>query len=474
MQTNQLSYLPWYTDLRSLGLFRIMLGLALLWQVSWRVADFDFWYTSSGFLTTSLQNALMESHTISPLQFFEPYSAAICIALLFILTIPFLLGKGTRIITPLLAFLFWCLMNYRYYLQGNEMDVTFWCLVWASFLPINKAFSLSSQSLEKLPLSERNYHYSSAAVLGLAIQISFLYWMNSIYKNDPKWDDGTILAHFLSLGMYTRPFGEWLLNLPGAFLSALAIGILYFERLAPLLLLAPYAPARLFTVLALMLMHIGFGTAMSVGLYPYMCLVWLAALLPPLFWEKLLSYKPIARSPLTASQTLNISAVVVTVFVVASNFIGYLGLPGRDLLRRASILQTWGNFTKSTIIVGHPLFLVEENGKTVDLYRRYISLLPETEILVSQPANGPIQYGNYGILNSFDWRRDIHRKYIENAVAASSDARTAAFRQVALNLCARENIKDGAALYVRAMYYHYDKRKAETYWEGSCEPPSQP
>lgn len=451
-----------------------MLGLALLWQVSWRVADFDFWYGSSGFITTPLQNSLRGSETVSPLQFFEPYSAAICIALLFLLTIPFLLGKGTRIITPVLAFLFWSLANYRYGIQSDEINVTLWCLIWASFLPINKAFSLSSQSLEKLPVLERNYHYSSAAVLGLAIQISFLYWMNSIYKNDPKWDDGTILAHFLSLGTYTRPFGEWLLTLPSTLLSILTIGILYFERLAPLLLLAPYSSVRLFAVLALMLMHIGFGTAMSVGLYPYLCLVWLAALLPPFFWEKLLSYRNKSSIPVASSRTINISAGLLTLFVFFSNFMGFIGLAGRETLQQWSILQTWDNFTGSNITVGHPLFLVEENNKTIDLYRRYISHLPETEIILSQPKNAPALYGNYGLLNIFDWRRDIHRIFIESAVNASSEARAAAFRQVALNLCSRENMGGGSALYVKAMYYHYDKRKAEIYWEGSCEPLSQP
>lgn len=305
----------------------------------------------------------------------------------------------------------------------------------ASFLPL--APSVWKEHASQI---ENRFTYSSIAGIGLLLQVGLLYYMNSIYKNDPGWDDGSILSHFLSLGMYTRPLGEWFLTWPSWILNYLTIAVLYFERVAPLLLLLPYASMRLVIVLMLMAMHIAFGSAMSVGFYVFMCLVWLAALLPPLFWDRVIPTSEIKLKFPRPLQLREKMAAALIVFMILTNYAGYIYKSSwTKQLKAMTLLQEWGNFTGKNIAVGHPLFLVTENGQQIDLYRRYISHLPETEIVLYQPKNAPALYGSWGLLNIFDWRRDIHRKFIENISVANDPVREKAFEHVARSLCNKAN-----------------------------------
>lgn len=473
----ELSFVPWQLDLRSLGVFRILLGLAIFWQVSWRVADYSYWYSPTGFDTPAVRDLIFRAPDYSFLNFNEPWPALVVTGLIFVLNIPFILGIWTRVLAPVLALLFWSMSLHRSYTQGNEIDVVFWCLVWASLLPIDKAFTYQKTALSKNEGNNYDYAYRGVAGLGLTLQVGFLYWMNSMYKSDPGWDDGTILHHFLSLGMYTRPFGNFLMTLPPELLSLLTLSVFLFERIALILLLLPWAYVRLVTVILLMLMHIGFGMAMSVGLYPYMCLVWLTALLPAEFWQLFRGKSGSFQHPqsfLKSTLTSKIIAGLVTAFMAFSNMSGFITKDQpSESLRQVGLLQLWGNFTSKDITVGHPLVLTQQNGVTVDLYRRHIAHLPAEEIVLTQPENGPAQYGNYGLLNIFDWRRDIHRKFIENVVAARNPVATEeGFKSVAQHLCQLEATAGRPVDEMRAMWYDYADKKASTFWQGACMPRS--
>ena len=260
----------------------------------------------------------------------------------------------------------------------------------------------------------------------------------------------------------------------------MALAILFLEKIALFLLLLPWPITRLATVLALIGMHIGFGTAMSVGFYPFMCVVWLTALLPSEFWSFLtrsIQAVPAGHALLRASAATNLVAGLLLTFALVSNLWSVQGMPAqlRDPLRSMGLWQNWANFTGKGIVAGHPLVLTTQGGQTVDLYRRHIAGLPAQQIILEQPNYAPVQYGSHGPLNVFDWKRDSHKKFVELAYAAritDRQATEAAFKAVAQRLCKLEAAAGRGVGDLQVVWYDYETRRHERLWQGACE--SQP
>ena len=216
---------PWQLDLRSLGLFRVLLGVAALWHVSWRAADFSYWYAPDGFNTPLVRDLVLGFPNLSGLNFAEPWPAAVALELAFVLSVLLLVGRSVRTVTPALALLFWSLNLHRLNIHGSEAEVLLWALIWASVLPTDRAFVWRRRPTEERPPSapaQAANTYAGVAGLGLTLQVGLLYLLNSINKIDVGWEDGSILRYFLELGTYTRPFGALLLDLPAQWLSTLA------------------------------------------------------------------------------------------------------------------------------------------------------------------------------------------------------------------------------------------------------------
>jgi hypothetical protein len=99
-------------------------------------------------------------------------------------------------------------------------------------------------------------------------------------KKGPAWHESAFALHsVLSLEQYSTGFGKFLLNFPNLlkFLSPL---VAPSEIFLPFLLFVPLKKIRLFAVLILMGLHIGFASILDLELFPWVDLVALVALLP--------------------------------------------------------------------------------------------------------------------------------------------------------------------------------------------------
>ncbi|MBT5705112.1 MAG: HTTM domain-containing protein, partial [Verrucomicrobia bacterium] len=107
-------------------------------------------------------------------------------------------------------------------------------------------------------------------------QIAVVYFFSFLSKTGESWRNGEAVGLVLQLDQYTSRLGAQVLSYPGLleWLTWFTLGI---ELIAPLLLLVPKMKVRIFGVLMLGVMQIGFAVLMELGLFPFVSLI---ALIP--------------------------------------------------------------------------------------------------------------------------------------------------------------------------------------------------
>jgi hypothetical protein len=272
-------------DLRSLALFRICLGLLLIWDLAIRSFDLTAHYTDDGVMPRSEMPEEWPRllHALGGSAAFE--------AMLFVIAglVALALAAGYR--TTLATFASWLLLHSlhgRNYLvlQGGDAFLRV-MLFWGMFLPLGERWSVDAARAPVLKRLPAQVH--SVAAMAYILQICFVYWFTAALKSDPVWwRDGTAVYYALSIEQFATPLGKYLLNFP-ELLHVLTFATLALEVLGPLLLFVPFftGPIRFCVVASFTMFHlVGLGLCMELGPFPYVCAVAWSALLPTWFWER--------------------------------------------------------------------------------------------------------------------------------------------------------------------------------------------
>jgi hypothetical protein len=157
-------------------------------------------------------------------------------------------------------------------------------LFWMMFLPVGDHWSMDCR--------RKGYHpprlICSAATVALLLQVCFIYWFSSIFKNDATWRVHHTAVH-LAFGMesFQLPLAAWLLNYP-AVTKVMTQTTLFLQEIMPFAALAPvltFWRIRTFAAASFMAFHLlGLGLTMRLGLFPVIAAAaWLPFLPPPLF-----------------------------------------------------------------------------------------------------------------------------------------------------------------------------------------------
>ena len=130
-------------------------------------------------------------------------------------------------------------------------------LFWGMFLPLGARLSLDARrepALRALPAQ-----YVSAATVALLGQVCLVYFATGAHKSGELWADGTAVRYALDLDPLVTGFGVWLRDHADALLPLATHGVVWFERLGPLLAFAPIAtgPVRTATVALFFAFHLG-------------------------------------------------------------------------------------------------------------------------------------------------------------------------------------------------------------------------
>jgi hypothetical protein len=278
--------LPFAIDLRSLALFRVMLGLMVIADLILRSRDLTAFYTDDGVFPrdVAIQNGLAESFSLHFANGTATFQAALFLVHGFFALL-LIVGYRTRIVTLICLVLTISLqVRNPHILQGSDILLTL-MLFWSLFLPLGARFSFD-EALNKTP--PQSNHYVSMASAALLIQAMCVYFFSAVMKDAyPEWSTTyTGVLYALRGGAYGTFLGQWF----GQFETLarwLTIYVMYLEFYGPFLMLISgyFAPARLVMQFLFITMHLGFLLFLGVGQFPWISITSLIAFTPSAFWD---------------------------------------------------------------------------------------------------------------------------------------------------------------------------------------------
>jgi hypothetical protein len=169
-------------------------------------------------------------------------------------------------------------------------------LFWSIFVPLGEYFSVDARRAGPARPAPRYLSVGTVAFIG---QIILIYWFAAMYKgtlighiaerSHPWYRDGIALGNALHLDAFSTSFGIWLRQYEGL-MRFLTFASLYLEAIGPALLLLPFGTdhLRFAVVVAFVGFHLGIALTMAIGIFPWVCIAYWLALLPPWFWDRLL------------------------------------------------------------------------------------------------------------------------------------------------------------------------------------------
>ncbi|MEC7947427.1 MAG: HTTM domain-containing protein [Myxococcota bacterium] len=290
-------------DLRSLGLFRIGLGLLMLADCIYRAADVEAFWSDAGIRPHGGHMVLAQAPW-TPFQltgevwFPIALLVGMACAALCIVT-----GWRWRIGVAGCWFVLQS-MNLRNGLPYQVADgVHVLLLMWSMFLPLGERWVLGRGRPPNAPA-----HARSIVTVLFILQLLWIYIIPGSYKAvEPKWTQGSILIEAAFIDAVATGWLEALLHVPWL-LELFARMTPWFELFAPLLLLVPWktGPLRTALVAVFVAFHVlGIGMMLELGLVPYtLALCWLP-ILPGWFWQRI-GVEGTAGTAGTAGRTLGL------------------------------------------------------------------------------------------------------------------------------------------------------------------------
>ncbi len=377
-------------SLRSLALFRIVLGGAAVYCVLRRWPFAELLYSEAGFYTVAGQGG--RAWTLGPLAWVDGGLALhVVFAFILLIALAFTVGAGMRVVRFLLFPALWTL-DARAMLAASGSEVVLHLqALYSMALPLAEVWSVDAWLLSKrigLPVAgtaspekpaSAASNVQSAFYPLLLVQVAAIYVFGYLCKTGSAWRDGTAIAQALNLPSLITPLGATLARAPQGLLALFAYGTLVIEGVLPFLLLSPWARRKTHALAgALMIaLHGGIALTMDVG-------VWGTAMccFVPLLWHP--ENAEVARSlPRSARRHLGEAlAAAALLYVGAARLtrdVFLLRLPDLPLpsaLDTASkalqLRQPWMMFSPDAGSRDHLLIIdaVTTSGQHFDPFRR--------------------------------------------------------------------------------------------------------
>jgi hypothetical protein len=278
-------------DLRSLALFRIVLGFIVLIDLAERFVNLGAHYSDAGILPRETAMGSINQWRWS-LGFANGTTEFQ--ALLFIVAtaaaILLILGVRTRVTSVILWVLVLSIQVRNPLLSSAADTLIRMLLFWAMFLPLDAKWSLGAPRApgDETLSSSRPAFALSFGTAGLLLQIACMYLFTALLKTGPAWTtDGTAIYYSTGAGHVTRPFADVVHQLPPMLLEVMTYATLVLEYAAPVLLFFPFRTTlvRTFTIVAIVLLHIGILSVMDVGIFSQASALCMVCFLPGRFWD---------------------------------------------------------------------------------------------------------------------------------------------------------------------------------------------
>lgn len=272
-------------DLRSLALFRFLLGATLSCLLCGSLCDLGALYSDNGALPRGWVMASDSPWRLS-LYFLNGTAAFAGLLLLAQIALAAMLALGWRTrLAAVAGFLLQASLLSRAPLAAGSADLLLTGLLfWSAFLPLGARWSVDA-ALAANPPPQDPQHISWAGA-GLLLQVLSVYFFSALLRSGPEWHaEGTALYYLLAPDGHATALGRWLLPHTGLLSTATAM-LWWLTLLAAPLVLLPFASryTRMLVLPLLALMHLGLLLTLKQGALPLLGLAGLAALLPAGFW----------------------------------------------------------------------------------------------------------------------------------------------------------------------------------------------
>jgi hypothetical protein len=281
-------------DLRTLALFRVLLGVYIVIDLVMRARDLAAHYTDAGIMPRSVQIdhlyvTTWSLHLANGATWFQ----ALLFAIAGFAALGLLLGWRTRLMTVLSWALMLSLQNRNTYILSGEDSLSVLLLFWAMFLPLGARYSVDA-ALERAERVTTNA-YCTLATAALLLQGMSMYFFSALLKTHPIWyEDGTAVHYALQLDYLVTPFALWFRQFDDL-MAGLTYYVYALELVGPFLIFSPVFHRTLRTVvmLAFMTMHLSFLFFLEIGFFPFISIIMNLTFMPGWMWDKLAAWLPV-------------------------------------------------------------------------------------------------------------------------------------------------------------------------------------
>lgn len=277
------------SDLQALSLFRILLGLLLLVDVFQNTLPYmgDFFY-DSGYTPRAVIAPL--ERTAGRLSLLDmsghPWVVNTIMAVYVFAVLAFIFGFRTGI-AKWAVFIGYLSIVHRVPLIGTgaEMLIRLF-LLWMLFLPIARYWSVDA-ALSRQP---RKVDVPPVFMAGIKLQITWLYLFAAIYKViGTPWLTGDAVAFTLHDRIFASNLGLLFVQNFPFLVAPLNYGVIVFQFLFTPMVYAPLGGGvlRALAILGAVAMHLGFLVLLEIGIFPFICIIYLVLLVPDAWWDKI-------------------------------------------------------------------------------------------------------------------------------------------------------------------------------------------
>jgi hypothetical protein len=267
-------------DPRSLGLFRILLGMVLVWDLCQKLIWADAFFSDQGVFPRAywiehfMGSEKVSFHLASGLAGFQTALIAFQILAAFL----FLVGWKPQIWGFISLVLLCSLQSRNNQILSASDDLIRLALVWSLLCPIDLRFGVSSS-----PVPEPARPLASVATAGLKLQLLLIYVVSVFFKQHPVWlEEKSAIYYALNIDMFAKPLAVWLRDQFGL-TQILTLMTLILEGLIPFLALAGGWLA-LGSAAVFIGFHLSLFMVFELGSFPWMAMAYWTVFFPAQFW----------------------------------------------------------------------------------------------------------------------------------------------------------------------------------------------
>jgi hypothetical protein len=277
-------------DPRALALFRMGLGLMILWDIGLRWPYLEVFLTDAGPVDRAMATRLLEqdygkvAEFVWSLNFWsgELWWQQCLMVVLGIAAGGLMIGWRTWWMT-LVCWILVVSLHMRCPVILSSGDTLLRCVLFFSlFAPLGGWWSVdAARSKRRQEFAadelEEPRPVLTAGTAGLIMQLFCMYFFAGIAKWNVHWWEGDAMEYVFRLDLYARPWSSFFLQYP-LLLKLVTWATLFAELVLIVMLLIPWLNPwwRMINIIVYFSLHLSIAATMEIGLFPYVSMVgWL-------------------------------------------------------------------------------------------------------------------------------------------------------------------------------------------------------